>query len=87
MKASISFVRDTNILEILKLEKSKELMCNLNKLDIIGASMNQLGRSIYAIGKKEDEKKMIEVFESFKPEIKIFNLSINNNYPRILKAS
>ena len=85
IKASIGFVENTNILDILRLEKSKELMYNLNKLNIIGASMNQLGRSVYAIGNIKEEKNIIEVFEAFKPDIKIFNLSINNNYPRILK--
>ena len=85
VKASIDFVKETNILDLLKLEKTKELMFELNKLDIIGASMNQLGRSVYAIGYEKDTEKMVEVFESFKHDIKIFNLSINNSYPRILK--
>jgi len=86
VRASVEFVNETDILNSLNLEKTKELMNNLNKLDIIGASMNQLGRSVYAVGYEEDVKKMHEVFESFKPDIKIFNLSINNNYPRILRV-
>lgn len=86
IKASIEFVEETNILNILKLEKTKELMDNLNKLNILGASMNQLGRSIYAICKEEQQDKVFEVIESFKPEIKVFDLSINSNYPRILKV-
>ena len=61
-------------------------MEDLNKLDIIGASMNQLGRSVYAIGFEENVKEMIEVFESFKPKITIFTLSIDNSYPRILQV-
>ncbi|MFW9898164.1 MAG: hypothetical protein ACFFDO_02760 [Candidatus Thorarchaeota archaeon] len=84
-RASIDFVKETQILSTLNLTKTRELMDDLNKLDIIGASMNQLGRSVYAIGKKKDINKMMGVFESFKPEIKIFHLSINNNYPRILR--
>jgi len=86
VRASIEFVNQTDMLNILNLEKTKELMTNLNKLNIIGASMNQLGRSVYAVGYKKDVKKMLEVFESFKPDIKIFNLSINNNYPRIIRS-
>ncbi len=86
IRASIDFVKETNMLEILNLEKTSELMNNLNKLDIIGASMNQLGRSVYAIGYEKDLRNMVEVFESFKPEIKLFNLKINNNYPRIIKS-
>ncbi|MHA1257848.1 MAG: GHMP family kinase ATP-binding protein [Promethearchaeota archaeon] len=85
-KASIDFVKETNILSILNLMNTKNLMEDLNKLDIIGASMNQLGRSVYAIGFEENVKEMIEVFETFKPKIKIFTLSIDNSYPRILKV-
>ena len=85
VKSSIEFVEETDMLNILKLEKTKELMNDLNKLDIIGASMNQLGRSIFAIGNKKDEDKILEIFETYKPEIKIYNLTINNNYPKILK--
>ena len=86
VKESIKFVKATNILELLELEKTKELMDNLNKLEIMGASMNQLGRSVYAIAYKNNIKEILEVFETFKPEIKIFSLEINNNYPRIKKS-
>ncbi len=85
LKASINFVNETNMLEILQLEKTKELMDELNKLNILGASMNQLGRSVYAVGYEKDVNRMIEIFNTYKPEIKIFNLEINNNYPRIIK--
>ena len=84
-KVSIEFVKDTNILSILNLTNTKLLMEDLNKLDIIGASMNQLGRSVYAIGYEEKVKEMIEVFETYKPKIEVFDLSIDNSYPRILK--
>jgi pantoate kinase len=84
-KASIDFVKETDILSVLNLTNTKLLMEDLNKLDIIGASMNQLGRSVYAIGYEKKVKEIIEVFETYKPKIEIFNLSIDNNYPRILK--
>lgn len=73
---SIKFVKNTEILEILGLYKVKELIEYLNKIDIIGASMNQLGRSVYAICKKEHEQKVLEIFELFKPEIRILSTSI-----------
>ncbi|MFX1380030.1 MAG: hypothetical protein ACFFA4_13145 [Promethearchaeota archaeon] len=76
---SIKFVKNTEIVEILDLFKVKELMDNLNKLDIIGASMNQLGRSVFAICKTESQQKVLDIFESFKPDIKIFNTSIHKN--------
>ena len=85
LEQSIEFVRETDMLEILQLESTKELMDNLNKLDILGASINQLGRSVYAIGYEKDCKDILEVFNTFKPDIQIFNLEINNNYPRIIK--
>jgi len=74
---SIEFVKSTEILEILELDKVNDLMDNLNKLDIIGASMNQLGRSIYAICRTKNEKDVLDVFESYKPEIVIYNTSIH----------
>jgi pantoate kinase len=86
INASIEFVNATDMLDILQLEKTKELMDNLNKLTILGASMNQLGRSVYAIGYENEVKDMLEVFDTFKPDIKVFNLEINNNYPRIIKS-
>ena len=46
--------------------------------------MNQLGRSVYAICKEEDEKDVKEIFNSYEPEIKVFNLSINMMRPNIL---
>jgi pantoate kinase len=84
MEASLQFVEDTEILNILNLQELEILIQKLNRLKIIGASMNQLGNSVYAICKKEDEGEINEIFESYKPKIKIFNSSINLNGPRIL---
>ena len=85
MKASIDFVEETNILEVLDLLKTKQLMNDLNKTNILGASMNQLGRSVYAICKPGQEKDVIDVFKSYLPENKIFELKINESNPKILK--
>ncbi|MBY8984438.1 MAG: hypothetical protein KGD65_05195 [Candidatus Lokiarchaeota archaeon] len=84
IKASIEFVEETEILKILGLCKVEDLIQRLNKLKILGASMNQLGRSVFAICKEEDEKDVKEIFNSYKPEIKVFNLSINMMGPNIL---
>ncbi len=84
INVSIEFVKETNILNILSLSKTQELIENLNKLNIYGASMNQLGRSVYAICKKSEEKKVIETFDVFKPEISIYTSSINKKSPKIL---
>ncbi|MFX1337097.1 MAG: pantoate kinase [Promethearchaeota archaeon] len=82
--ASFEFVKDTNILNILNLSKIEELIEDLNNLNIYGASMNQLGRSVYAICEKSDQKKVLETFDGFKPEIKIYISAINKNRPRFL---
>ncbi|MFX0144982.1 MAG: pantoate kinase [Candidatus Hodarchaeota archaeon] len=85
MNVSLEFVKSTEILEILNLSKIKELIDDLNKLEIIGASMNQLGRSVYALCKKEDEKEVLDVMESYKPEMQIFKSFIHQNKSIILK--
>ncbi|MFX0006672.1 MAG: pantoate kinase [Promethearchaeota archaeon] len=83
---SLEFVRNTEILEILKLSKVKELIDDLNRLDIIGASMNQLGRSVYAICGKEKENEVLNVMESYKPELKTFSTHIQQNKSILLKT-
>jgi len=79
IETSLEFVKKTEILDILDLSKTKELIDNLNKLNIIGASMNQLGRSVYAICRMKREKEVLNVLESYKPEIKVFITSIHEN--------
>jgi pantoate kinase len=85
INSSIEFVKKTEIIEILELHKVKELMDDLNKLEIIGASMNQLGRSVYAICRKNKEKEVLDILESYKPEIEIYNTSIHNIKSNFLK--
>ena len=76
MQSSIQFVKNTKITNFLKLNFVNELIEELNKLKITGASMNQLGRSVYAICDKFSLKEVLDVFETFKPSIKIFQTSI-----------
>jgi pantoate kinase len=76
IESSMQFVKNTKITYFLKLDFINELMDELNKLKIMGASMNQLGRSVYAICDKDSLKPVLEVFETFKPKIKIFQTSI-----------
>jgi len=78
VKVSTQFVKATQIMNVLNLEKVKELLNDLWKLDIIGASMNQLGRSVYAFCKKGKEKEVYETYNTYKPDIKTFKLTINN---------
>ena len=46
--------------------------------------MNQLGRSVYAICRKSDQKKVLETFDTFKPEIRVYISAINKNKPEFL---
>jgi len=85
IKTSIEFVKNTEILDILDLPEIKELMDSLNKLNIVGASMNQLGRSVYAICRNREEKDVLSIMESYRPEIKIFSTSIHEKSSLILK--
>ncbi|MFX0019169.1 MAG: pantoate kinase [Promethearchaeota archaeon] len=79
VSVSNDFVKDTEMLRILDLKEVKELIENLNQLSIIGASMNQLGKSVYAICRKRDERKVLEIFECFQPKIGIFKSSIRES--------
>ncbi len=78
IRLSYQFVEDTQIMEILNLGKTKDLLADLHKLDIIGASMNQLGRSVYAFCIKGKEKEAYEIYNTYKPGIKVFKLEINS---------
>ena len=78
IKVSSQFVENTQIMKVLNLEKVSDLINDLCKLDIIGASMNQLGRSVYVFCKKGKEKDVFETYYTYKPEIETFTLTINN---------
>ena len=78
VKVSFQFVEDTQIMNVLNLKKVSDLLNDLWKLDIIGASMNQLGRSVYVFCKKGKEKDVFDIYNTYKPEIKIFTLTIND---------
>lgn len=84
INTSIKFVEETEILEILNLNEIEDLMTSLNKLNILGASMNQLGRSVYCICKEKNRKQVLEIFNAYKPKIEIYNLLFNKKGPQIL---
>jgi pantoate kinase len=78
IQESIKFVKKTEILELLNLYEIKELIKILNQENIIGASMNQLGRSVYAFCKEHDVENVIEIFNSFYPKPKVYTTEIYN---------
>ena len=77
VNVSFEFVENTKIMNVLNLEKVSDLINDLLKLDIIGASMNQLGRSVYLFCKKGKKKDVFEIYNTYKPEIETFTLTIN----------
>ncbi len=85
VRISYQFVLDSNILTILDLNEIEELLKNLNNLNIIGASMNQLGRSIFIFCHKTSEKEVQEVLNSYKPDLKLFKSSINDSKDFFMK--
>ncbi len=87
VKVSYIFVLETEILNILNLSKTEELLNDLNKIDILGASMNQLGRSVFAFCNKYSFKHVEEVFKSYEPDLKIFRSTINENNKILIQKS
>ena len=84
IRVSQKFVRNTKMLELLNLTEIKELLDDLNKLKTFGASMNQLGRSVYCFCDDIDINNVLEILNTFKPKIQIFKLRINKE--KILKT-
>jgi pantoate kinase len=82
LKYSREFTDKTQMLDLLDLDKTKNLINTLNKEDIIGASMNQLGRSAFAVAKKRDIKDVLEIFKSYQATEKIFILKIYEKNPQ-----
>ena len=67
IKISQQFVKDIHILEPKDMHDVRELIMELNKLGVFGASMNQLGKSVYCFCKHTEVKMANEVFNSFTP--------------------
>lgn len=76
MDLSHEFIEKTQLLEVLGLEDTKCLIEALNKKPIMGASMNQLGRSVFALCRAQQVDKILNVFESYQSRDKIFNLKV-----------
>jgi pantoate kinase len=66
MDVSRKFVMDVGMLEALHLDNVRDLMKDLNSLKIVGASMNQLGQSVYAICNDKQVPTVKKAFEKHK---------------------
>jgi pantoate kinase len=67
IRISQHFVDEIQILEPSDMQKVKELIHDLNKLGVYGASMNQLGKAVYCFCKLKDVNQVKNVFHSFSP--------------------
>ncbi|TXT66510.1 MAG: Pantoate kinase [Promethearchaeota archaeon] len=79
LKYSIEFTEKTEILDILNLNTTKELINELNSQKIIGASMNQLGRSVFAVCKQKQVAKIVKIFKTYQSDNNIHILQIYEN--------
>ncbi|MFW9951460.1 MAG: hypothetical protein ACFFKA_15195, partial [Candidatus Thorarchaeota archaeon] len=76
IKCSIEFVKQSKIIESLQLGELEILIKDLNNLEVIGASMNQLGRSVYVFCKHDKKKLVNEVLTSYNASIKKYDLKV-----------
>jgi pantoate kinase len=75
------FVDKVGLLNHDDMIETKELINTLNKLRVYGASMNQLGKSVYCFCRIEDEKRVMEIFDSYKPKIFVKSLEVSDTTP------
>lgn len=86
IEVSRKFVDKVGLLEGQGMELTKDLINSLNKLEgkVYGASMNQLGRSVYCFCDESEEKNVLEIFNNFSPKV-VKSLEICHSGPIIVK--
>ena len=62
IRVSQQFVKEIQILEPPDMLNVKELIHDLNKTDVFGVSMNQLGKSVYCFCKEKQVHQVLDVF-------------------------
>ena len=83
MKVCKFFIEKTDLLERLNLPILKNLIESLEKLQIIGASMTQLGKSVFCVCGKQISPQVVEVFNQFNPSFGTKIVNICNYGPEI----
>ncbi len=83
MKVCKFFIEKTDLLERLDLPVLKNLINSLEKLQIIGASMTQLGKSVFCVCEKHISPQVVEIFNQFNPTFGTKIVNICNNGPEI----
>jgi len=69
LRVSQLFVKEIQILEPPEMQDIKHLIEDLNKLDVYGAGMNQLGKSVYCFCDSSHINQVKEVFDTFCPNM------------------
>ncbi len=77
------FIEKTDILNKLNLPILKNLIKSLEKLQIIGASMTQLGKSVFCLCEKHISPQVVEIFNKYNPTFGTKIVNICNNGPEI----
>jgi pantoate kinase len=71
-----SYINDVELLRILNLQNLEKCICQLNQLNIYGASMNQLGESLFCFCESNQVNDIIAIINSFKPKFGPYILDI-----------
>jgi pantoate kinase len=79
MDVCSEFLEETDLLNKLNLKESKDLIDALKSLKIYGASMNQLGNSIFCICKENEVDGVFQEFKKHQPSFTLQCLDICNN--------
>ena len=76
VKVCKDFINETHLLDKLHLDPIQKLINELNMVAEYGASMNQLGNSVFCICTQQEEQNLLEVFKKYNPThvLKVLNI-------------
>jgi pantoate kinase len=77
------FIQETYLLDRLNLPLLKDLIIQLYKLPIYGASMNQLGKSVFCVCHNQIRSQVEEIFKSYSPNYVLETVDICETGPSL----
>jgi pantoate kinase len=83
MKIARMFLKETKLIETLKIWDVETLLNDLSELDTYGASMNMFGKSIFVLCKESKVNEVVQIMENAKPLYPPQVLSVCNHGPLI----
>ncbi|GAB4327669.1 MAG: pantoate kinase [Promethearchaeota archaeon] len=84
MEVSREFVERVGLLDALHLDDVAELLAVLDRVDSLGASMNQLGRSVFCFCRERQLDGVLEAFSTFRPSLKVYPLRVCHVGPELM---